>query len=172
MRKPKEEVKKSKCGKSTFPDKATADKYIEIKREKIGDKFQNTLRYNNQSAFGFEGQRIRLAYNGKEDEIIRNLEAGDVSFEVPTQLIKSANSLWGIKTELQFGKLNIKTALSQQRSTPQSKTIENGKEIQNFEITVDQYDQFPIPMRRSRLHMKKQALPRLMKLSSSNYQQD
>jgi cell surface protein SprA len=109
---------------------------------KIGDKFQNTLRYNNQSAFGFEGQRIRLAYNGKEDEIIRNLEAGDVSFEVPTQLIKSANSLWGIKTELQFGKLNVKTVLSQQRSTPQSKTIENGKEIQNFEITVDQYDQF------------------------------
>jgi cell surface protein SprA len=109
---------------------------------KIGDKFQNTLRYNNQNAFGFEGQRIKLAYNGKEDEIIRNLEAGDVSFEVPTQLIKSANSLWGIKSELQFGKLNIKTALSQQRSTPQSKTIENGKEIQNFEITVDQYDQF------------------------------
>lgn len=109
---------------------------------KIGDKFQNTLRYNNQNAFGFEGQRIRLAYNGKEDEIIRNLEAGDISFEVPTQLIKSANSLWGIKSELQFGKLNIKTALSQQRSTPQSRTIENGKEIQNFEITVDQYDQF------------------------------
>ena len=109
---------------------------------KIGDKFQNTLRYNNQSAFGFEGQRIKLAYQGKEDEIIRNLEAGDISFEVPTQLIKSANSLWGIKSELQFGKLNIKTALSQQRSTPQSKTIENGKEIQNFEITVDQYDQF------------------------------
>ncbi|MBL7789594.1 MAG: cell surface protein SprA [Chitinophagales bacterium] len=109
---------------------------------KIGDKFQNTLRYNNQNAFGFEGQRIRLAYNGKEDEIIRNLEAGDISFEVPTQLIKSANSLWGVKSELQFGKLNIKTALSQQRSTPQSRTIENGKEIQNFEITVDQYDQF------------------------------
>ena len=109
---------------------------------KIGDKFQNTLRYNNQNAFGFEGQRIKLAYNGKEDEIIRNLEAGDISFEVPTQLIKSANSLWGVKSELQFGKLNIKTALSQQRSTPQSKTIENGKEIQNFEITVDQYDQF------------------------------
>lgn len=109
---------------------------------KIGDKFQNTLRYNNQSAFGFEGQRIKLAYNGKEDEIIRNLEAGDISFDVPTQLIKGAQSLWGIKSELQFGKLNIKTALSQQRSTPQSKVIENGKEIQNFEITVDQYDQF------------------------------
>jgi len=26
MKKPKEEVKKSKCEKSTFPDKATADK--------------------------------------------------------------------------------------------------------------------------------------------------
>jgi hypothetical protein len=45
MKKPKEEVKKSKCGKSTFPDKATADKYIEIKREKIGDKFQELRSY-------------------------------------------------------------------------------------------------------------------------------
>lgn len=109
---------------------------------KIGDKFQNTLRYNNQSSFGFEGQKIKLAYNGKEDEIIRNLEAGDVSFEVPTQLIKSAQALWGFRTELQFGKLNIKAALSQQRSSRQSKTIENGTESQSFEVTVDQYDQF------------------------------
>jgi hypothetical protein len=45
MRKPKEEVQKSKCGKSTFSDKATADKYIEIKREKIGDKFQELRSY-------------------------------------------------------------------------------------------------------------------------------
>lgn len=109
---------------------------------KIGDKFQNTIRYNNQSAFGFEGQRISLAYRGKEDEIVRYLAAGDISFDVPTQLIKSASSLWGIQSELQFGKLNIKTALSQQRSTPASKVIENGKEIQNFEITADNYDQF------------------------------
>lgn len=109
---------------------------------KIGDKFQNTLRFNNQSAFGFEGQQIKLAYNGKEDEIVRNLEAGDVSFNIPTQLIKGAQSLWGIKSELQFGKLNIKTTLSQQRSSPQSKVIENGKEIQTIEINGDQYDQF------------------------------
>jgi hypothetical protein len=45
MRKPKEEVQKSKCGKSTFSDKATADKYIEIKREKIGDRFQELRSY-------------------------------------------------------------------------------------------------------------------------------
>ncbi len=45
MREKKEKVQKSKCGKSTFPDKATADKYIEIKREKIGDKFQELRSY-------------------------------------------------------------------------------------------------------------------------------
>ena len=39
------ERKKSKCGKSTFPDKETADKYIEIKREKIGDKFTELRSY-------------------------------------------------------------------------------------------------------------------------------
>lgn len=45
MRKGKEEFKKSKCKKSTFPDKETSDKYIEIKREKIGDKFQELRSY-------------------------------------------------------------------------------------------------------------------------------
>lgn len=45
MRKPKAEIKKSKCGKSTFPDKETSDKYIEIKREKIGSKFQELRSY-------------------------------------------------------------------------------------------------------------------------------
>lgn len=108
---------------------------------KIGDKFQQTLRYNNQAGFGFEGQQIKLAYTGKEDEIIRNVEAGNVSFDIPTQLIQSSQALWGIKTELQFGKLNVKTVLSQQRSNRQSKTIENGSEIQTFEITGDLYDQ-------------------------------
>lgn len=108
---------------------------------KIGDKFQNTLRYNNQGGFGFEGQRVKLAYNGKEDEIIRNIEAGDVSFDVPTQLISGSQSLFGIKSELQFGKLNIKSVLSQQRANKQTKIIENGAELQKFEINADQYDQ-------------------------------
>jgi predicted RNase H-like nuclease (RuvC/YqgF family) len=45
MRKGKEDVKKNKCGKSTFPDKETSDKYIEIKREKIGAKFQELRSY-------------------------------------------------------------------------------------------------------------------------------
>ena len=108
---------------------------------KIGDKFQQTLKYNNQAGFGFDGQKVKLAYNGKEDEILRNLEAGDISFDVPTQLISSAQSLFGVKTELQFGKVNIKAALSQQRSNRQTKIIENGAETQKFELTSDQYDQ-------------------------------
>jgi hypothetical protein len=45
MRNKKEEFKKSKCQKSTFPDKETSDKYIEIKREKIGATFQELRSY-------------------------------------------------------------------------------------------------------------------------------
>jgi cell surface protein SprA len=81
-----------------------------------------------------------LAYTGKEDDIVRLLEAGDVNFDLPTQLITGTQSLFGIKSELQFGKVNIKTVLSQQRSNKQSKVVENGAEIQNFEIYADQYD--------------------------------
>jgi len=106
----------------------------------IGDKLKLNLNYNTQATFDFENQ-IKLQYQGKEDDIIKNIEAGNVSFPLTTSLIKGAQSLFGIKTQLQFGRLRITSVFSQQRSKTESIQIQNGTQIQKFEIFADQYDE-------------------------------
>ena len=106
---------------------------------KIGDYLQMGLRYNNQTGFSFDNQ-VNLQYNGKEDNILRQLEVGNTSFETPTQLITGAQSLFGVKAQLQFGRLTMTNVVSQQRSQKQSIVVEDGAQVQNFEIRADQYE--------------------------------
>lgn len=106
----------------------------------IGDKLKINLNYNTQANFDFENQ-IKLQYQGQEDDIIKNIEAGNVTFPLPTSLVRGAQSLFGIKTQLQFGRLRITSVFSQQRSKTESIQIQNGTQIQRFEIFADQYDE-------------------------------
>lgn len=106
----------------------------------IGDKLKLNFNYNTQATFDFENQ-IKLNYQGKEDDIIKNIEAGNVTFPLTTSLIRGSQSLFGVATQLQFGRLRISTVLSQQRSKSESLTIQNGTQIQRFEIFADQYDE-------------------------------
>ena len=106
---------------------------------KIGDYLQMGLRYNNQTGFSFDNQ-VNLQYNGKEDNILRQLEIGNTSFETPTQLITGAQSLFGVKAQLQFGRLTMTNVVSQQRSQKQSIVVEDGAQVQNFELRADQYE--------------------------------
>jgi cell surface protein SprA len=46
---------------------------------KIGEKIEFRTNYNTQATFQFEN-RLALKYEGKEDEIIKLIEAGNVSF--------------------------------------------------------------------------------------------
>ena len=82
---------------------------------KIGDKLQLGTSYNTEASFDFENQ-MKLQFGGKEDEIIKNIELGNVSMPLNSSLIQGSQSLFGIKTELQFGKLRVATVLSQQKS--------------------------------------------------------
>jgi cell surface protein SprA len=106
----------------------------------IGDKLKINLNYNTQATFDFENQ-IKLQYQGQEDDIIKNIEAGNVSLPLTTSLIKGAQSLFGIKTQLQFGRLRITSVFSQQRSKTENIQIQNGTQVQKFEIFADQYDE-------------------------------
>lgn len=106
----------------------------------IGDLVKLNFNYNTQATFDFENQ-IKLNYQGKEDQILKNIEAGNVSFPLTTSLIRGSQSLFGIKTQLQFGRLRITTVLSQQRSRSENLQIQNGSQVQRFEIMSDQYDE-------------------------------
>ena len=107
---------------------------------KIGDKLNLSTNYNTQASFDFDNQ-VKLEYSGHEDEILKKIEAGNVSLPLRSSLIQGSQSLLGIKTEMQFGRLTATTIMSQQRSRRQNLTIQGGSQLQTFEVTADNYDE-------------------------------
>lgn len=106
----------------------------------IGDKLKINLSYNTGATFDFENQ-IKLKYEGEEDDIIKLIEAGNVSFPLKTSLIQGTQSLFGVHTRLQFGRLTIENVYSQQKSKTQNLTIQDGAQTQTFQVFSDEYDE-------------------------------
>ncbi len=107
----------------------------------VGDKMKFNMTYNTDATFDFDNKNLKLAYEGKEDEIIKNLEAGNVSMTTGSSLIKGSTALFGIKTKLQFGKLTATALVSQQNSESQTVNTNGGAQTTEFSITADSYDQ-------------------------------
>lgn len=107
---------------------------------KIGDKIEFKVNYNTESTFEFEN-KLKLKYEGDEDEIIKLIEAGDVTLPLTSTLIQGSQSLFGIKTKLQFGKLSVTSVFSQQKSESSSLTVQGGAQTNEFELRVDQYEE-------------------------------
>lgn len=110
---------------------------------KIGKKLDLDFNYDTQSTFDFDRQ-IKLAFDSdafSEDDIIKKIEAGNVSLPLRGNLIQGAQSLFGLKTELQFGRLRITGLASQQRSRSSSIQVQNGASVQEFIITPNEYDE-------------------------------
>ncbi len=105
----------------------------------IGDKLKLGVNYNTEATFDFENQ-INLEYEGNEDDILKKVEAGNVTLPLPGTLITGSQSLFGVKTEMQFGKLTVTSIFSQQKGETKVMNIEGGAETQEFEIQADQYD--------------------------------
>ena len=106
----------------------------------IGDKMRLPISYNTQATFDFENQ-LKLDYTGTNDEIIKRIEAGNVSFSTKGTLIQGAQQLFGIKTQLQFGKLNVTAVLANQRSQRQSLGLQGGSASNLFEFKADDYEE-------------------------------
>lgn len=107
---------------------------------KIGDKIQLGIKYNTQSGFDFDNQ-IKLGYTGDEDDIIKVIEAGNVNLPLQTRLITGSQTLFGVKTQFQFGRLTWTSVISQQKAKKETVVIESGAQRQNFEVRADQYDE-------------------------------
>lgn len=105
----------------------------------IGDKVAMTIKYDTESQFEFE-QEIKLQYEGDEDEIIKNIEVGNVSFPLSSSLISGSSSLFGVKTDLQFGKLYLSGVFSRQQGEMSSISVQGGAQTEEFEIQADEYD--------------------------------
>ena len=108
---------------------------------KVGDKVNMNLNYNTDATFDYDAQNMKLKYDGKEDEIIKLVEAGNVSFPSNSSLIKGASSLFGVRTDMQFGKLKLQTVLSQKKSASKSVSSKGGVQLTPFELDVADYEE-------------------------------
>ena len=107
----------------------------------IGDKMAFNLNYNTESTFDFDSKNLKLKYEGKEDEIIKLIEAGNVSMPTNSSLIRGASSLFGIRTDMQFGKLNLQTVVSQKKSQSSTVSAKGGSQLSTFELEAYNYDE-------------------------------
>ena len=108
---------------------------------KVGDKLSFTMNYNTEASFSFDQQNLKLQYKGQEDDIIQSIEAGNVSMDLNSSLIRGTQALFGLKTTLKFGKLKIQGLISQQNSESQTVNSQGGAQMTKFEIDADKYDE-------------------------------
>ena len=108
---------------------------------KVGDKVNMNLNYNTDATFDFDTKNLKLKYEGKEDEIIKLVEAGNVSFPSNNSLVRGGAQLFGIRTDMQFGKLRLQTVLSQKNTTSKSVSSKGGTQTTPYEIDAAEYEE-------------------------------
>ena len=110
----------------------------------IGQKLKLQFNYNTQATFDFDRQ-IKIEYLSdtecSEDDIIKKIEAGNVSFPLRSSLITGRQNLFGFRTDLQFGRLTVSTVVSQSQSKRKELQIQGGTQLQTFEAPADRYDE-------------------------------
>ena len=106
---------------------------------KVGTRLNVNVNYDTQSTFAFQNL-IKLEYTPSEDDIIQKIEVGNVSMPLNSSLIKGPQSLFGVKTKLQFGKTSITGVFSEQKSQTKTVVAEGGGTVQDFEMFALDYD--------------------------------
>lgn len=110
---------------------------------KIGEKLQVTANFDNNNSFDFENN-LKVEYTGFEEDIIKKLEIGNISLPLNNSLISGAQNLFGIKAQMQFGKLFVTSVVSTQRGKTQSVEVGGGggsSSGRQFEILAADYDE-------------------------------
>lgn len=108
---------------------------------KVGDKINMDFNYNSEATFNFDAQNLKLRYEGKEDEIIKLVEAGNVTMPTQSSLIRGSSSLFGLRTDMQFGKLTVQTMVAQKKSASSTVNSKNGAQTSPYEFSASDYDE-------------------------------
>ena len=108
---------------------------------KVGDKVNMDFNYNSEATFNFDAQNLKLRYEGKEDEIVKLIEAGNVSMPTQSSLIRGGQSLFGLRTDMQFGRLKLQTMIAQKKTAAQTVNSRGGLQLTDFEFSASDYDE-------------------------------
>lgn len=107
---------------------------------KIGERLQVTANYDTEATFDFQNL-VKLDYTPTEDDIIQSIEVGNVSMPLNSSLITGAQSLFGVKTKLQFGKTTVTAVFSEQRSQTNTVVAQGGGTLNEYSLTALDYDE-------------------------------
>lgn len=106
----------------------------------FGKNFSLKVNYNTQATFSFEN-RLNFDYQGEEDDIVKRVGIGNVNMSFTNNLISGTQNLFGLHTDLQFGRTYINTVLSQQRSQIRHITLKNGTAVKDFQLRASHYEE-------------------------------
>ncbi len=106
---------------------------------KVGTRLAVTANYDTESTFAFQNL-IKLEYTPTEDDIIQKIEVGNVSLPLNSSLIRGAQSLFGVKAQLQFGRTTVTGVFSEQKSQTKTVTAQGGATVQDFDFFALEYD--------------------------------
>ncbi|MEA4841052.1 MAG: cell surface protein SprA [Bacteroidales bacterium] len=141
-------IKNNKVDNPAFSENAKDKTYFDFDQKvqmsvngKVGDKINVNMNYDTEATFDYDAKSVKLRYEGKEDEIIKSIEGGNVSMPVNSSLISGGSSLFGVKTALQFGKLSATAVVSQQQSQIKSVSLSGGVQTNKFDLDVAAYDE-------------------------------
>ncbi|MDO7847858.1 cell surface protein SprA [Hymenobacter sp. M29] len=105
----------------------------------IGTKLKLVFNYDTKASFDFDNQ-MKFDYAGEETDIIRKVDLGNVSLPLTNSLVQGGQNLFGIKTQLQFGKLGVTAVAATVRGTADEVRIQNGAQSRQYEIKASQYE--------------------------------
>ncbi len=105
----------------------------------IGDRLKLGVNYDTEATFEFDNQ-MKLDWEGGEDDILKKVELGNVSLPLNSSLINGGQSLFGVKAQLQFGRVTVTSIFTQQKSETTETQVTGGAQITKFDIQADNYD--------------------------------
>ena len=105
----------------------------------IGDKLAIQTDWDTERTFDYQNL-LNIRYSGYEDEIIQQIEMGNVSMQTGNSLIRGSGSLFGIRTDMTLGAMRLTSVLSQQKGESNIETITGGAQERPVRLQPADYE--------------------------------
>ena len=105
----------------------------------IGTRLKLVFNYDTKASFDFDNQ-MKFDFAGDENDIVRKVDLGNVSLPLGNSLVQGGQNLFGVKTQLQFGRLGVTAVAATVRGTADEVRIQNGAQSRQYELKASQYE--------------------------------
>ncbi|MCX8491603.1 MAG: cell surface protein SprA, partial [Cyclobacteriaceae bacterium] len=111
---------------------------------KVGEKLKVNTNFDNNNSFDFQNN-MKVEFTGFKEDLLKKLEIGNVSLPLNNSLISGSQNLFGIKAQLQFGKLFVTAIATTQRGKQSSVKVAGNSsgtsQGRQFKIQGSNYDE-------------------------------